>query len=400
MTPPLTVHGVPVVDIDSHYTEPADLWTSRAPAAYKERVPRVVRDDNGRAHWVVDDGIDFGPLGFTVVKKDGGKAYGKISLGEFDEMSEAASYAGPRLKLLDELGIAQQIVYPNVAGFGSNRFMSLEDAELRNVCARVYNDAIIDLQAESEGRLFPQALVPFWDVAEAVRELDRVRAAGITGVTMTDTPEAFGLPQLDDPHWDPFWSTCQDMGIPVNFHIGSGSNIGQQMAWKGYGPQRSLATMSVALFIVQCKTIMNLIFSGLLERYPTLNFVSVESGIGWIPFLLEAMEWQFDETIPTERELLKLRPKEYFKRQIYASFWFEQWGPLHAIEEIGEDNVMFETDFPHPTCLYPRRTRASRRRWSRWTRRSAARSSTTRRRASTTSRPWGRTRSTRLLFGG
>ncbi len=353
MTPPLTVHGVPVIDIDSHYTEPPELWTSRAPAAYRERVPKVVRDEEGRARWVVDGDVDFGPLGFTVVKKDGQKAYGMISLPDYQDMSDAASYPEPRLQLLDHLGISQQIIYPNVAGFGSNRFMSLKDSELRNVCARVYNDAIIDLQAAGNGRLFPQALTPFWDIDECVREVRRVKDAGITGITMTDTPEAFELPHLHDAHWDPLWSTCQEMGIPVNFHIGSGNNLAGQMLWKGYGPQRSLAALSVSLFMVQCKTIMNLIFSGLLDRYPNLNFVSVESGIGWIPFLLEAMEWQYDETIPTEREGLSLRPKEYFKRQVYASFWFEQWGPLHAIEELGEDNVMFETDFPHPTCLYP-----------------------------------------------
>ncbi len=353
MTPPLTVHGVPVIDIDSHYTEPPDLWTSRAPAAYRERVPQVVRDEEGRARWVVDGDVDFGPLGFTVVKKDGEKAYGMMSLSDFDEMSDAASYPEPRLQLLDRLGISQQIIYPNVAGFGSNRFMSLEDRELRNICARVYNDAAIDLQRAGNGRLFPQALTPFWDIDECVRELRRVTDAGITGITMTDTPEAFELPHLHDPHWDPLWSTCQELGIPVNFHVGSGNNLGGQMIWDGYGPQRFLATISVSLFMVQCKTIMNLIFSGLLDRYPNLNFVSVESGIGWIPFLLEAMEWQYDETIPTEREGLSLRPREYFQRQVYASFWFEQWGPLHAIEELGEDNVMFETDFPHPTCLYP-----------------------------------------------
>ena len=353
MTPPLTVHGVPVIDIDSHYTEPPELWTSRAPAAYRDRVPQVIRDEEGRERWVVDGDVDFGPMGFTVVKKDGEKAYGMISLTDFDEMSDAASYPEPRLDLLDRLGISQQIIYPNVAGFGSNRFMSLEDSELRNICARVYNDAIIDLQAAGNGRLFPQALTPFWDIDECVREVRRVKDAGITGITMTDTPEAFELPHLHDPHWDPLWSTCQEMGIPVNFHVGSGNNLGGQMIWDGYGPQRFLATISVSLFMVQCKTIMNLIFSGLLDRYPNLNFVSVESGIGWIPFLLEAMEWQYDETIPTEREGLSLRPKEYFKRQVYASFWFERWGPLHAIEELGEDNVMFETDFPHPTCLYP-----------------------------------------------
>jgi predicted TIM-barrel fold metal-dependent hydrolase len=348
-----TIHGVPVVDIDSHYTEPRDLWTSRAPAKYKDRVPHVVMGDNGKEHWVVDDGVDFGPLGFTVVRKDGSKAYGKLSLSSFEEMSPAASDMNERLNVLDQLGLSQSILYPNVGGFASNRFLDIKDPELRNITARVYNDAAAEVQANGKNRLFPQAVVPFWDIPEAVRELQRIKDLGLTGITMCDTPELLGLPYLHDAHWDPFWSTCEELKIPVNFHIGAGGKIAEQVVWEGYSPQRRLAATSVALFIVQFRTVMNLILSGLLERYPTLNFISVESGIGWIPFVIEALEWQFDESMPDEREGLSLRPREYFQRQIYASFWFEDFGPRTMIEQIGADNVMFEVDFPHPTCLYP-----------------------------------------------
>lgn len=349
----MTVHGIPVIDVDSHYTEPADLWTSRAPAKFKDRVPHVVQDAKGRSRWVVDDGINLGPLGYTVIRKDGSKAYGELSLTSFDEMSDAATDPKARLAMLDHVGISQQIIYPNVAGFSSARFMDMKDAELRNVCTRIYNDAIVDLQQAGEGRLFPQAVVPFWDVDEAVAELRRVKDMGITGITMCDTPEAFGLPYLHEPHWDPFWETCVELNYPVNFHIGAGGDLAEKMLWGNYSRQRNIAAMSVALFTVQFRTVMNLIFTGLLERYPTIDFVSVESGIGWIPFVLEAMEWQFDETMPDDREGLSLRPKEYFQRQIYASFWFEEFGPRVALDWIGADNVMFETDFPHPTCLYP-----------------------------------------------
>ena len=348
-----TVYGVPVVDIDSHYTEPRDLWTARAPQKYRDRVPRVVAGEDGREHWVIEDGVDFGPLGFTVVRKDGSKAYGINSLTSYDEMSAAATEPGARVAMLDQIGIAQQILYPNVGGFASYRFLEIQDAALRNLTARVYNDAVADLQAAGEGRLFPQAVVPYWDIDAAVQELQRIKDLGLTGITMCDTPELLGLPYLHEPHWDRFWATCQDLEMPVNFHIGAGMKIGEQVVWGGYSPQRRRAAISVALFIVQFRTIMNLILSGLLERYPTLKYVTVESGIGWIPFVLEAMEWQFDESMPDEREGLSLRPTEYFRRQIYASFWFEDFAPRTAIERIGEDNVMFEVDFPHPTCLYP-----------------------------------------------
>ena len=81
--------------------------------------------------------------------------------------------------------------------------------------------------------------------------------------------------------------------------------------------------------------------------------VSVESGIGWVPFVLEALDYQVQETAPSVMDRLSMKPSEYFRRQIYACFWFESHALVSMIENVGVDNCMFETDFPHPTCLYP-----------------------------------------------
>ena len=86
-----TIFDIPVIDIDSHYNEPPDLWTSRAPAKYRDLLPRVVKEDDGREHWVVGDGMNFGPLGIAVVRKDGSKARGILSLPSSDEMDMAAT---------------------------------------------------------------------------------------------------------------------------------------------------------------------------------------------------------------------------------------------------------------------------------------------------------------------
>ena len=93
--------------------------------------------------------------------------------------------------------------------------------------------------------------------------------------------------------------------------------------------------------------------SGVLHRFPKLKIVSVESGIGWIPFLLEALDYEWAETGSQQEFALDMPPSEYFKRQVYGCFWFEKTAPKLLIETIGEDNLLFETDFPHPTCLYP-----------------------------------------------
>ena len=102
-----------------------------------------------------------------------------------------------------------------------------------------------------------------------------------------------------------------------------------------------------------CATMSNFMVSGILDKYPKLKIGLIESGAGWVPFVLEALEHQLDEFRTAENCGLKLRPKEYFKRHFWVTYWFESYAPKHMLEEIGVDRVMFETDFPHPTSLYP-----------------------------------------------
>ena len=102
------------------------------------------------------------------------------------------------------------------------------------------------------------------------------------------------------------------------------------------------------------RVIGNLIYSGVPERFPDLKLVSVESGIGWLPFFLECLDHQLLETAPNELAMLSMKPSDYFRRQFYGTFWFESAMVAAAIDFLGPQSVMFETDFPHPTCLYPR----------------------------------------------
>jgi len=341
--------AMPVIDIDTHYTEPRDLWTSRAPQKLRDKAPHVEVTNEGNEQWVIGD-LVLGPPGFCVIRKDGQKTYGVISLPRFEDMSVASMQADARLRYMDEFGLHTQILYPNTLGFAGNQMMKIEDVELRNFCITGYNDAMGDLQHSGQKRLYPQALLPFWDLELSVKELKRCHdRLGLTGFTMTDAPESWGLPYLNDNHWDPLWAEAQERGLPVNFHIGSGLIPN---AWEGIDQNCKVAALSTMLFMNNMKCLTQLIFSGLLDRFPSLKFVSVESGIGWIPFMLEACEYQMDQNL-VNRGGLKLRPREYFKRQLYASYWFENANTHNSLEQLGGDNVMFETDFPHPTCLYP-----------------------------------------------
>jgi predicted TIM-barrel fold metal-dependent hydrolase len=261
---------------------------------------------------------------------------------------------------MDRMGIDAQIIYPNILGFGGQAAVQV-DGELRLTTVKIFNDAMAELQADSGQRMFPMAMLPWWDVNACVKEIERVHAMGLKGLNINSDPHNFKrpdgthLPDLGQEYWYPMWEACEATGLSINFHIGASEEsmdfVGHQ-GWPGLHQDMRSGLGGAMLFINNGKTMGNLILSGLLDRYTKLKFVSVESGLGWIPFLLEAIDYQMSETGANACKLHK-KPSEYFKSNFYACFWFEKKDISHAIREVGIDNCMFESDFPHPTCMFP-----------------------------------------------
>ncbi len=347
-----------IIDTDSHWSEPYDLWTSRAPAKYRDRVPRM-ETRAGKRRWWFDDAIPIGlPIASSVVDPDGEKVTGTVFFDFDNEMVHRASYdAEARVEMLDQLGLEAQIMYPNVAGFGNQNFLKSPDDALRLISVEIYNDALAEFQEASGQRVFGMALLPWWDLDAAVREIERCHANGLRGIVTCSNPEEAGLPDMATPHWDPVWQVCSDLAMPVNFHIGSSKgNLDYygKAPWPSFGLERQLAVGSANLFMGNARVVGNMIYSGVPERFPELKFVSVESGVGWLPFFLEVLDHQMHETAPNELAELSMLPSDYFRRQFYGCFWFERSTVRPTLEYVGAQSLMFETDFPHPTCLYPR----------------------------------------------
>jgi predicted TIM-barrel fold metal-dependent hydrolase len=348
--------GIHVVDADTHLTEPHDLWTSRAPKEWVDRVPQV-RVINGRQMWTIDGEVFGRAMGAAVVRPDGSKSVGPEFMGfGIDDIHEGAFSLAPRLAVMDTFGIHAQIVYPNIVGFGGQRFAEVVDPTLKLLCATIFNDAMAQIQDESGDRLFPMAILPWWDLDAAVTEVARAHDLGLRGVNTNSDPQNEGCPDLADRHWDPLWEACADLAMPVNFHIG-GSETGMSwfgtMPWPSLDKERKLAIGSLMVMISNFRTMANLLLSGVLERHPALHVVSVESGLGWIPFLLEGLDYEIEECAPHIGDHLSMKPSEYFHRQVHVCYWFERDSFRGALAALGPDNIMFETDFPHPTCLYP-----------------------------------------------
>jgi predicted TIM-barrel fold metal-dependent hydrolase len=191
---------------------------------------------------------------------------------------------------------------------------------------------------------------------------------GHKGILLAAHYEKAGFANLSDPVWAPFLATAQEMELSINFHIGFSQMGPEELAssWsaksRGSVDAMSRAEISgmlqrfvpnaVGAFLSNVAAISEVIMRGLCQRYPELQFVSVESGFGYIPFVLQAMDWQaanagIDRIDPP----LDLLPSEYFRRQFSATFWYEQ-PYTQALIDL-QDNVLFETDFPHPTSLAP-----------------------------------------------
>jgi predicted TIM-barrel fold metal-dependent hydrolase len=351
---------VRVIDADTHMTERHDLFTSRAPAQYKDRVPRVIEID-GKPHWVVDDAVDLGPArGGGVIDREGNKyAFEECKLNGIDWVHQGAWDREARLEYMDQNGFYAQVLYPNAIGIGGQRIANdVSDPVLRRLCVEIYNDSMAELQEWSDNRFLPMPVLPAWSVEESVREAERCAGLGFRGINMTSDPEDSGAPDLASTDWDALWEVCADLHLPVHFHIGASLtslNFYGKYFWPSQHQNLKPAIGGAMLFLGNARVVLNSIYAGIFDRFPDLQMVSVESGMGWVPFILETADYEILENAPEQAAKMARKPSEYFATNWYATFWFEENGgdlqPL--IDRIGEDRVLFETDFPHPTCLYP-----------------------------------------------
>lgn len=339
------------IDADTHITEPPDVWTARVPAKFRDRVPVMTRDAQGQDIWTLDGEqiytVKFSaPAGWPTPFPDGPPTLGECHPASHDPHA--------RLAFMDTVGTWAQVLYPNVAGFGSQKFLRLDDDELKLACVRAYNDFLRDFASADPRRLVTICSTPFWDIDATIAEVTRCLDAGHRGILFTGEPHRFGLPLLGDRHWDPLWSLAQEARVPIHFHIGSGNSgtsfTPQRIAVNGSAATYGLS--SVELFLGNGIQVADLLLSGVCQRFPDIAFVSVESGVGWIPFVLEAVDHSYLEGRPGRECEWPMLPSQYFARNVYACAWFERTAFTHLVDVLPMDNILFETDFPHPTCLY------------------------------------------------
>jgi predicted TIM-barrel fold metal-dependent hydrolase len=210
-----------------------------------------------------------------------------------------------------------------------------------------YNDFILDEWcAYAPGRQIPLVMVPFWDVEALVREIERTAAKGAKSVTFIEAPHKIGLPSYHTGHWDPILRACEEARLPLSMHFGSGGMP------QGLAPDGDLF-IGIALFGVNSMmTTVDLLFSDVFYKFPGLKVALSEGGIGWMPYILERVDYSWGRHKYWCGINADKLPSELFREHIYGCFIADRSG-IEQRNRIGIDNILFESDYPHSDCNWP-----------------------------------------------
>jgi len=336
---------------------PHDLFVSNASHAMRDRVPCVTQGPDG-PRWGTKAGLDLGYAnghGNTGSVGPGRYKYVPGMADRLDRMAATGLFTDgsrgifrpttPELRLKDQErdGIQAEILY----GLHStgNR---MTDPEATVEFYRIYNDWLADFCNVDRTRLVGLASIPCHTVEAAVGEARRVAKLGVGGLDFLAT---WNMIPLWDPYWEPFWKTSAEVALPVHFHtigLPPEAPFREGLSENAKLAGRATKVAGNQLFIVNI--LAAIINSGVLERYPTLRIVLGESGIGWIPYVLDRMDYEFEDRF--SRLALKMKPSDYWRRQCRATFQYDRIG-AKLLDDLGVETVMWGSDYPHVDGVFP-----------------------------------------------
>jgi predicted TIM-barrel fold metal-dependent hydrolase len=326
-----------LIDADCHTLEPPHIWDTWLPGEFRERAPKVVKDEAGGDAW------SFGPgklMHIGLVATPGmryedirWKGYG------FDTIRRSCFDGKARLADMDVDGVDAEFLFPSQRTMF--HFMMDPDRDFHRAGIRAYNDWLAEeFCAPGPERLFGLAQMPNLGVEEAVAEMERCRRQGFRGVILSTWPA--GGDELG-PEDDRFFAAAQDLGMPVSIHIRIQRRSTTLSKLEGPAAIGSMALAGMLLFPpVMCE----LIVSGLFDRFPNLQIVGVETEVGWIPEALEQLDnFYWRNRVHTGISIRRL-PSEYFHDHFTCTFIKDRIGVRNRYD-IGVRNMAWSSDFPH-----------------------------------------------------
>ena len=336
-------NGKRIMDSDMHIIEPPDLWERYIAPEFRSRAPR------GRAGQENPSVLEIDGRVYPKMAADPAANYQTMygRLKDRYEHAVAAGYDAPsQLVGMDREGIDVAVLFPTRGLYA----LASDDIEpdFAAAIARAYNDWLAEFCAESPERLLGSAMVTPHNIDAAVAETRRmVTEHGFKSVFMR--PNVVHGRNWSDPYYDPLWAQAQRLGIAVGFHEGGDVDLPQVGTQFPNAMMSHTCTHPMSMMLA----VVDIIGGGVCERFPELRFAFLEGNCSWAPFLLwrldEHHEWRHD----WEGKELPLRPSEYFKRQCFLSIECDEEPAGLAIAAMGDENIVFSTDYPHADSKYP-----------------------------------------------
>ncbi len=340
---------VPIISVDDHLIEPPDLFEGRVPTRLADRAPHIVEDSSGNQFWIYED-RQYPNIGLNAVI---GRPKDQWSMepARFEDMRPGCFDIHARIADMDINGIWASLCFPSlVAGFCGSVFIRSDDPELGLACLRAWNDWHADVWAATyPDRIIPLQLPWLNDVTLAADEVRVNAERGFKAVSFPEFPAQLGLPSIFTDYWDPLFAACQETETVICLHTGASS-------WAPLPSPSPPFELLPTLFPVNALIAAGeWLWSGVPLRFPDLSIAMSEGGIGWVPMLLDRVDYVLDHSASgseSESWPSKLRPSEVLRR----NFWFCTIDDPSLVElryVIGVDHIMVESDYPHADSTWP-----------------------------------------------
>jgi len=333
---------LPFIDIDGHVREADDLWQRYLEPRFRDRAPTVERVPNGQLLFRLEgDRFHRRPDESPFQTTDG--------VNPVNPDRSLATDPRDRLRAMDEDGIDCGMLFPSAGLY----LPSVDDAEFGAALCRAYNNWLADYCSADARRLMGVGVVPTQDMDLCVPEAKRVvQELGFKGIFVRPNPVKGRT--LDDPYYDPLYRLLEELSVPLMVHEGSGAYLPTAGAERFAGEW--FFTHTISHPVEQMLASLGLIAKGTLEKFPSLKVIFLEAGATWLPYWLWRMD-EHHEKLPFQVPWLKLKPSEYFKRQCYVSCEVDETNLGVAVATLGEDRVLFASDYPHWDATFPGVTR-------------------------------------------
>ena len=342
-----------IVDADCHILEPPDIWRNHLGSKWQDKAPTLVKDSEGGDAWLTAVGGQPDPIGLVSTP---GMPFDKFRwYGVTYEEARAGCYNGTeRLKDMDIDGVAAEILFPPQRTM--IHFLGDEDEDFVLAGVEAYNNFLFEeFCAPDPSRLIGLAQIPSLGIEVAVDSLRKAKARGAKGIVIANWPSGNTSLGSDD---DPFWAAAVDEVLPVAIHINVISRR-QRAATRAATEKRSeaprdpgKATGAKAIgaisnvFAAVAGSLTQMLFTGVFERFPELHVTWIESGVGWLPHFLDALDDRYWRNRTWGQLPISHPPSFYWHRNNSASFILDPSG-IELRHRIGVQNMMWSSDYPH-----------------------------------------------------